>query len=218
MIDCLDLGCGTGASTAWAKHAIGWDTQLGLNNRSDEVEIATANGYNVRLQDITTYEPFDRCRYVVSFHCLEHLRSESEFAWVMQKAVSAASEFVFVKVPFFETKKLNELKDLGLRLTWTNWTGHPTPVTIDMIERTLAKIGVSGKTGHLIPMLRTSAECVIPYDSPVDTVRYSKELGEKKIFDLDGFYLETYCFVPISPDSIKVFERLIDPVKNIRLM
>ena len=205
MIDFIDFGCGTGGSINWVKTRFGGETHLGLTNREHEVETAIKNGYNVKLQDITNDDvELPKCRYVSMLHFLEHLKDEQTVEKVISKAINLASEFVFIKVPYFD--QIEYLKNLGLRLTWTNWIGHPTAVTSEMLKNITDKFSKQAKIGFLYPIIDSDSNEIIPISSPVDTVLYDVKLEQKKHIELINVYRETYCFININCEK---FEEII---------
>jgi hypothetical protein len=203
MIDFIDIGCGTGGSIEWAKTKFGGSTHLGIDNREKEVKEATKNGYNVTLADITSEDVvLPQCRYITMLHVLEHLKNEEDVEKVIKKAVNAASEFVIIRSPSFDS--IEYLQLLGFRLTWTNWIGHPTAVTTDMLKMITDKLGFKAETGHLMPVLNSVSNEIVPISSPVDTIVYDPSVLEaKKFVEFVDVYREVYYIINIGTSFLK---------------
>lgn len=196
-IDGVDLGCGTGGSIGWSKNRFGGDNHIGYDNEESDISEAIKSGYNVEYADITSDDfVIPQCRFITSLHTFEHLQDEETILKLLKKCVASASEFIFIKVPFFDN--MDYLKSLGLRLTWTNWVGHPTAVTFDMLKRLLEELELSGTAGFLHPVIDSSLNEIIPVDSPIDTIYYNESLGNKDIIPLINVYRETYCFINVN--------------------
>jgi len=194
MLDFLDLGCGSGGSINWGKR-FGGKTHLGIGDRVDELSKAVQDGYFVMCADITKVE-FPKVRYVTMLHVLEHLKDKNAVKKVIKKSIEAANEFVFIKGPTFEN--YDYLKSLGFKITWTDWFGHPTFVTADLLEWCLKDSGLSWVYGFQYPIPDSTSTEIIPYTAPTDTIIYNGSLGEKPYTEFENVYREIYCFININ--------------------
>jgi hypothetical protein len=196
-LDFIDIGCGIGGSIDWAKYVFGGEKYLGIDNRYDECQLAEKNGYNVIFADITSDDCIlPKCKYITMIHFLEHLKNEEEVFIVLNKALNSVSEFICIKGPSFES--VEYLKKLGFKITWTDWIGHPTPVTKDMLFRLLKKCGVNESQIEFKLLMKiedTSSNEIIPLSSPTDIIVYDNYLGEKELLKLDNVYREIYLII-----------------------
>jgi hypothetical protein len=201
MIDFVDFGCGIGGSIEWAKAKFGGETYLGIDNRTYEVSKAVEKGFNVILADLNDEIDLPQCRYVTMLHFLEHLENEQTVKKNLKKAIKIASDFVFIKVPFFDATEY--LKTLDFRLTWTNWKGHKTPITFEMLKNILNEFSVQFKIGYQYPVLNSDSKEIIPLSSPIDTLLYDEKLGLKKFVEFENVYREMYCYININCKNFK---------------
>jgi hypothetical protein len=88
-------------------------------------------------------------------------------------------------MPSFEQDARGEgpLRELGLRFSWTDWKGHPTPYRLADAARVVESAGSLAreykvKRGAAL-IASTRDPRVVPVGAPVDTVRYSHGLGPK---------------------------------------
>jgi len=214
MIDFIDFGCGIGGSIEWAKAKFGGETHLGIDNRINEIQIATSKGFNVIFGDITSEEiKLPQCRYITMLHFLEHLKNEQQVEKIIEKAMKLANEFIYIKVPFFDATEY--LKNLGFRLTWTNWIGHTTNVTAEMLKKIINKFSIQAEIGYLQPILNSKSNEIIPVDAPVDTIVYNELLGEKKYIEFEEVYRETCCLININCQRFEELKKIINYKKVI---
>ncbi|MDD5649607.1 MAG: class I SAM-dependent methyltransferase [Candidatus Nanoarchaeia archaeon] len=206
MLDCVDLGCGVGGSIGWAKSRFGGETFLGIDNRKSELERAREKGYNVVFADITDVScEIPKCRFITMLHFLEHLKNEAQVKNVLEKSVKAATEFIFIKVPCFD--KIKYLASLGFKLTWTDWIGHPTNVTTEMLKKITEELKFEAKIGSLYKINDSSSNEIVPICSPVDTIVYSEKLGAKELIQFKDVYRETYCLINVNCQNFQELSR-----------
>jgi hypothetical protein len=194
MVDFIDLGCGIGGSIGWAKARFGGDSHLGIDVEQKNVEQAIANGYSVVAADALDCDfQWPVSRYVSMLHFLEHIENELLVRKVIEKALQSATDFVFIKVPYFD--KIDYLKNLGFRLTWTNWIGHPTAITTNLLRQIAQEFGVKAHIGYLYSVVDSQSSEIVPISAPVDTIYYDISLGDKLHVEFDQVYRETFCFL-----------------------
>lgn len=197
MIDFIDLGCGSGGSIDWAKRKFNGGTHLGIEKYVVPYEKAVKNGYNVIQKDVVLDDTIlPKCRFVTMLHFLEHLRNEDEVKKVILKSIDSATDFIFFKVPYFDADEY--LKSLDFKFTWSDWIGHPTAITTTLIKRLLDENVLQYEIGYSHPVLNSDSNEIIPFSSPVDTIKYDTSLGIKKYVKLNNVFRETYCFVNIN--------------------
>jgi hypothetical protein len=193
-IDCLDLGCGTGGSIAFAKQEFGGSEFLGITDREAEAE--RADGYSVIVGDMAKID-FPACRYVTALHSFEHLPSYDVFCSVLKRAVNAASEFVYFVVPNFDSD--DELAKAGLKLAWSYYTGHTLKLTQALIHKALLPLNLPYTLTAYGEVLNSYHNEVLPLSAPVDTVYYSVELGVKPFVEFTNVCREYRCMLRVNP-------------------
>lgn len=196
IYDFVDLGCGIGGSIKWIQDRFDVETHLGIDNRPNDVQKAINMGYNVILDDITNNNMFPKSKFITMIHFLEHLKNEKDVEYVIKKSIKSAREFIFIKGPTFEN--IEYLKQFDYKITWTDWVGHSTMVTKNMLENIINKIGLEYKIGFQYPILNSNSNEIIPISSPTDTIIYDKSLGIKKYIEFKCVYREIYCFININ--------------------
>jgi len=197
MIDFIDLGCGIGGSIDWVRNRFGCETYLGIDSRISDVRTGINNGYNIILGDVTNDDIiFPESRFITMLHFLEHLKDEEAVEKVIKKSIESATEFIFIKGPYFDSK--DYLKQFDLKLTWTDWLGHTTDVTKNSLEKIINKFGLEFKIGFQYSILNSDSNEIIPISSPINTIVYDELLGVKKYVEFEGVYREIYCFININ--------------------
>ena len=128
----------------------------------------------------------------------EHLKNENDVKKVVLKSIDSANDFIFIKVPYFDSDEY--LKSLGFKFTWSDWIGHPTAVTTSLLKSILDDTTLQYHIGYLYTVLDSDSNEIIPYSSPVDTIIYHENLGQKKYTKFNNVFRETYCFININCD------------------
>lgn len=196
IYDFIDLGCGVGGSIGWVQNRFGGKNILGVDNRPDEVKKALDFGYNVILCDITNDDKLPKSKFITMLHFLEHLKDEDTVENVIKKSINSATDFIFIKGPYFDS--VEYLKQFDLKITWTDWAGHQTNVTKKLLDRILSTTGLEYKIGFQYPILNTNSDEIIPISSPTDTILYNEDLGVKNYVEFLDVYREIYCFININ--------------------
>lgn len=196
IYDFIDLGCGVGGSIEWIQNRFGVKSHLGIDNRPNDVQKAIDNGYNVILGDINNDNMFPKSKFITMLHFLEHLKNETYVENVIKKSINSATDFIFIKGPSFED--VEYLKQFNYKITWTDWVGHYTMVTKNMLENIINKSGLEYKIGFQYPILNSNSNEIIPISSPTDTIIYDNSLGIKKYTELKNVYREIFCFININ--------------------
>jgi hypothetical protein len=197
VYDFIDLGCGIGGSIEWSKYRFGGKSHLGIDNRIHECKIAQEKGHNVILGDVTS-DAFElpNAKYITMLHFLEHLKNEKEVENMIKKSIAAANEFIFIKGPFFDSTEF--LKTLGFKITWTDWIGHPTAVTTNLLKSIMEKFDLQYEIGYLMPVFDSTSHEIVPTSAPIDTIRYDDSMGKKEYVNFIGIYREIYCYINVS--------------------
>ena len=198
----LDLGCGAGGSTDHCIRRFGAETALGIELDAKEAEAAREAGYTVVVADVAATSVPDRCvRFVSAMDFLEHLPCDETSFDVLGRFAGAARDFVLVRHPSFED--IEYLESVGLRLAWTDWTGHPAMMRIEDFERFFEKMGWTEYA--IVPRLLipdSTFNQIIPITAPRDTVTYDEDIhGPKPFVRFDRpVYTQFDIFIKRNPD------------------
>jgi SAM-dependent methyltransferase len=175
----LDAGCGEGISIGHLQERFGRGPGFGIDVQAPLIETAIANGYDAACCDLLQPDlvlPPNCVDFAAAMDVLEHLPTERDAAIVLQKLVSAAREFVFIRHPSFED--VDYLASLGLKLNWTDWTGHPNGMRIEDFRRLFAEFDWRDYAilPHMIFVDSLSHPSMLPLATPIDSVRYDPDL------------------------------------------
>ena len=182
----LDLGCGSGGSITHCQRRFGLGPGLGLDWYGADLDAARSRGLSVAWCDVASEELPPRCvDFVSMMDFLEHLPDEAAAARVLRRSFSAARRFLFIRHPSFEDR--DYLAGHGLKLSWTDWSGHPNMLRLEDFHRLFASLGWSDYV--IVPhmrMLDSSHVAMVPAGAPTDTVEYDEALhGPKPRVEFD---------------------------------
>jgi hypothetical protein len=183
----IDGGCAEGGSIDHCERRFGKRPGLGLDWYGADLTLARSRGFAVAACNLLAQELPERCvGFVTMLDFLEHLPDRQSAIDVMRKLGAAARDFVFVRHPTFE--HADDLARLGLKLTWTDWSGHTNPMTLADFRRAFATLGWSDYV--ILPHMRmddSGHPAIVPLDAPVDTQQYDAALhGPKPIVRFDA--------------------------------
>lgn len=197
----LDLGSGSGGSIDHCVRRFGMSPGLGLEFDSGLVAEGRRAGFDVHQADVTCVEaPARSVRFVSMMDFLEHLPDEATATGVIERLGPVARDFLFIRHPSFEETEY--LASLGLKLCWTDWTGHPNRMTIADFRRAFARLGWADYL--ILPQHRiadSSHAQVVGLDAPRDIVEYDEHLDGPKplvVFDRE-IYTQFDIFVRLNP-------------------
>jgi len=191
LIDFIDAGCGTGGSIDYCKKRFG--TNVGIGFDLDEVKIDKAqnDGYLVFLQDILKFDfPEKSVMFSSMMDFLEHLPNYNSAKQIIQTLGNASRDFLFIRHPNFDD--IDYLRQMGLKLTWTDWTGHTNMMTVADYCKLFQELGWDDY--RIIPQKRIKnslEEVIIPLDGPTNINKFSQLEGFEKPeveFDKPIFY------------------------------
>ena len=126
--DYLDFGCSDGGSLKFGRSYLGGTRGLGIDINPDKVRQAVESGCDAIVADVTHLSQLNNTvRFVTLFHFLEHLSGFSSARNCLTAAITAATDFVLVRQPWFDGD--GYLFERGLKLYWSDWKGHPYAMT-----------------------------------------------------------------------------------------
>lgn len=198
MIDFIDFGCGEGGSIEYICSKFRGDTYLGIESVKEYADKAKENGYYVLQASIldAKVDELPKCKYVTMLHFLEHLSDLKEIRQAIELASKVATDFIFIKMPYFDSYEY--LQERGLKLTWSDWTGHPCCLTSWSLKQIIDGLGLTGHIYFHQPILSSDSDEVIPYDAPTDTLYFKDLKGwDKPIVELDGVYREMVAYIQL---------------------
>lgn len=158
---------------------------------SEEYEAATKKrGYSFESVDLASDDvlaSLPEAKVYLAWHFLEHLPNKEWSSKVVKAALSKSKYLAWFRLPSFQLDEKGEmpLRRLGLRFTWTNWSGHPSHWLVEdcltSINEWQATSGrpVSLKVKAADYIASTHDKRVVPIDSPVDTTVYEAVLGPR---------------------------------------
>ncbi|MCP5150348.1 MAG: methyltransferase domain-containing protein [Ectothiorhodospiraceae bacterium] len=198
--DFLDLGASHGDSLTWARRALSVARGLGVDSSPAKVAAALAAGHDCVRADATALDaPDGSVDHVVMSHFLEHLPDATAVERALRGAVRLARRSVVVRGPWFEADTW--LRTRGLKLYWSDWTGHRCHV-----DRTLLACVLDAVDCHDYALFArgrvddASSPVVLPIDAPPDQHDYVASHGPKPDVRFAGnVYREIWAVVRIVP-------------------
>lgn len=165
-------------------------------DKSDSVtykNTINSRGYtsvNSDLSDDQEISNLPKAKVYLAWHFLEHLPNKEVASKVVKQSLSNATSIAWFRLPSFEQDNLGELplREMGLRFTWTNWKGHPCHWLLSDCLESISDWADNNKLKEYQLTVKccdyiksTSDSRVVPISAPVDTNKYSEEMGSKPI-------------------------------------
>jgi SAM-dependent methyltransferase len=187
----LDAGCGTGGSIDHCARRFGRRPGLGIDNADARLDVARRRGYVVHQADLRSLEfPFQCVDFASLMDVLEHLPDPAAARRVLAAFGTAARDFVFIRHPAFDHKEY--LAAHGLKLTWTDWSDHTNPMSLDQLQDLLDDLGWTDRTIlPNMPITDSRHPAIVPLSAPRDTLEYDESLHGVK--PLVTFNRVLYC-------------------------
>ncbi|WP_170329828.1 class I SAM-dependent methyltransferase [Ruegeria arenilitoris] len=179
--DQIDFGCSNGGSLAYGQKDLGGSSGIGLDISCSKVEQTRNAGYDAALADVTQLKAQpNSARFVTMMDFLEHLPSVDLAGSCIEAACEAATDFVFIRQPWFDSD--GYLFENGLKLYWSDWAGHPNAMTSLELYRMISRVN-SARRWRIYsrtPVTDSSDTCVHPYDAPPNQHDYDADLHGPK--------------------------------------
>jgi hypothetical protein len=197
----IDAGCGGGHSIGHCAIRFGRTPGLGLDWGEDEVRRAIERGFDAAWCDLRYEDLPPKCvEYSAMMDFLEHLPDEEAAVHILKNLARASRDFLFIRHPSFED--IDYLAGLGLKIGWTDWSGHPNMMKVADFERVFASFGWEDYV--IVPhMLCTDSapEAILPVTAPVDSRQHDDaKYGPKPIVRFDRpVYGKFDIFVRLNP-------------------
>lgn len=195
--DFLDFGASRGSSIEFAKSMLGGVSGLGIDLDNDKVEIMREMGYDCLQADVTKLElPKDCVRFVTMIHFIEHLQDLESVQKCIQQAIHAAKDFIVLIWPYFDADEY--LRELGLKLYWSDWTGHNCKPKSEEIKEILDDFPIERYDLMVLDTIKNSSDSRIhPLSSPMDQHEYlpSVHPPKKQVRFSRPIFREFICYV-----------------------
>ena len=182
--DFADFGCSTGGSMDFAAKVFDGGRAVGIDINPVKVERSRAAGHDAVVADATNPKQFKgTVRFSMLSHFLEHLPDYATVVRAIKTAVAISEEFVFIKQPWFDSD--GELFQHGLKFYWSDWHGHPMPLTSLQMYRCVRRFLAQGKVVRAAifgnrSVTSSDSEFVIPLAAPMDSGQYDPEIHGPK--------------------------------------
>jgi hypothetical protein len=199
--DFLDFGCSRGDSIVWGKRLFSGNRGLGIDIDSKKIAAAHLAGLDAKLFDIKDIPREKLVRFTIMNHFLEHVPSIEDVKTFIKRACQVSTDFVFIKQPYFDAD--GYLFQKGLKMFWSDWTGHPNPMSTLSFYRILSQLQNEGVFQHFSihgkkAILSSDDDHVQSAFAPTDQHHFDKNIHPPKVtglnFQMPVFY-ETVVFI-----------------------
>ena len=183
----LDFGCSKGASLKWAAKSFGIERGLGIDIDDSKVNLAVDKGFDACVFNILEIPSIPLVDFVVISHMLEHVHNLLAMRQILLKACAVSRKFVHIRQPYFDAD--GYLFSQGLKLFYSDWTGHPNPMSslqFYIIFRDLKDLGLVSEFSISAKkrVLDSSHPAIHPIQSPVDQHHYCLGKHGPKVMDI----------------------------------
>lgn len=207
--DFIDFGCSKGGSIEFARKALGGTNGFGIDLSKAKVDEATRNGFEAVCADVRELAAHERSvKFVTMLDFLEHLPSLSDARSCIASAALVASDFIFIRQPWFDSD--GYLLSLGLKLYWSHWTGHPNAMSSLEFHNALSSTPrISNYRIYGRGLIKDSEDaCVHPLSSPGDQHAWESERHPAKphIRFKQPVYRQIMCIAALDGGSVSLNE------------
>jgi len=183
-IEFIDFGCSQGGSIKFAKKHFDAINGLGIDIDPVKVEMTRSLGFDAEVADLTKFQGLGKqVRFSIMSHFLEHLPSIELTKSCLLSAISISEEFIYIQQPYFDSD--GYLFRNGLKLFWSDWSGHPNRMTSLEFHNLLSPLLSNGVISRFAiygcnPIVNSHDKIVHPISSPINQHQWEKETHEKK--------------------------------------
>ncbi|WP_299153954.1 hypothetical protein [uncultured Tateyamaria sp.] len=201
--DYIDFGCSKGGSLALGHRLLGGTKGIGVDVDERKVEQTIDAGFDAVVGDVTDLITQPNCtRFVTMVDFLEHLPSIDLAERCIAAACEAATDFVFIRQPWFDSD--GYLFENGLKLYWSDWTGHPNAMTSLEIYRVLVKMTNAARWRiYSKTLIKDSSDLAVhPVSSPRDQHDYdvAKHGSKRKLKFKQPVYRQIGAIILLKDD------------------
>jgi hypothetical protein len=215
----IDGGCGIGGSMDYCQKTFGRGIGIGFDSSFDKIERAKLAGHTACVADMKSISLPENCVSFVSFlDVLEHLPDIETTESILENMATLAHDFIFIRHPSFED--IEYLRGHGLKLTWTDWHGHPNMMSLADFDDVFHRLSWSAPTvlGQK-PIADSSHPSIVPENAPRDTIDYDPKLHrEKRSIKFDrAIYSQFDIFVRLNDElTAREWTGITKSVANLR--
>ena len=210
----LDFGCSIGGSLKkYSKLFRAQGKGLGLDINPEKVKKANSNGHEAIVCDIRELKLSNCVRFILMSHFLEHLPGIRDVRSILAVACHAAREFVFIRQPYYDADTY--LFRLGLKLYWSDWSGHPNNMTCLEFHNILAPMLRDNRMSRFClygfgTIQNSMSSEIHNLDSPTNQHDWDPEKhSEKRYVEFDlPVYREVIVLIDITGSNVDVIEPL----------
>lgn len=205
--DFLDLGSKKGGSIQYCQKRFS-AKGIGIDINEDHVKVGLAAGYDMIKQDILKLDIDHKFKFVSALDFLEHLPNIEAAERIVKKMSELASDYLFIRHPSFDD--IEYLESNELKITWTDWEGHTAMMRAYDYANMFRKLGLNQYCFlYRKDLVDSSNEFVVPLKAPVNTLKYSKDLGPKKRLKFSKkVYSQIDIFVALKPIDFDTWNRI----------
>lgn len=208
--DYVDFGCSNGGSLKFGRDKLGGTVGIGLDIDPAKIKQTQAVGFDAVQFDVTQLVSQPNCtRFVTMKHFLEHLPNAILAEKCIIAACEAATDFIYIRQPWFDSD--GYLFDRGLKLYWSDWSGHTNLMTSLQFYRILRNIPKIHRWRIYArnPIIDSSDDAVHPLTSPRNQHGWSgdRHPAKPQVRFTQPTYREIGC-VAVLNDDPKVLKQL----------
>ena len=188
----------------FAQKHLGGNRGLGFDIDPRKVSRAIQSGHDAVCLDILKMKRVeDSVDFVILSHFLEHVDPGDAPKFIL-KAAEMSRKFIFIQQPFFD--RSIELIEMGLKLSYSDWTGHRNLMTTLEILLVLKRLRERSmitefSIGAFRRIESSGHDKIVPLSAPIDTINYSDILGAKEHVPLRAeIFEEVWAVASISGD------------------
>lgn len=199
--DHFDFACSKGGSLNVCRTRYGGLKGLGIDIDADKVEAARKAGFTAIQWDLHSLPDAPMVRFTMLSHFLEHVPDPADVRAFVRKACHVSREFVLIQQPYFDAD--DWLAERGLKLYWSDWTGHPNHMTSQEV-RSLVRdlraegLAITATLGFRGPITSSADRRLIPLSASKDQHHYDPAIHPPKDMTIQfdpPLYGETICVI-----------------------
>ncbi|RJP61931.1 MAG: class I SAM-dependent methyltransferase [Ignavibacteriales bacterium] len=184
--DFIDAGCGTGGSISYCKNLFGLKYGIGFDLNEEKINKAKSAGYSTYYANILEINFPPNCvSYASMMDFLEHLPNMQYAEQILFMLGFASKDFLFIRHPNFDD--MDYLRNFGLKLTWTDWSGHTNMMKISDFIILFNKFGwLNYRIFPRTLITDSNHTAIIPLDAPRNLNSFDQiENGQKDFIEFD---------------------------------
>ncbi|MEX2553052.1 MAG: class I SAM-dependent methyltransferase [Actinomycetota bacterium] len=172
----VDFGSSQGGSIDYCMRRFHARKGLGIDLGADEVAEIRSRGFDAIQGDVLDFRcPSGSFRFVSMMDFLEHLPNLQAVERALTTAKRVARDFLFIRHPTFDDEPY--LNSIGLKQYWTDWSGHPSKITLAEYTQMFERLELSLYCLRFRTPAYDSADPVmLPLSAPPDQLKFDLDL------------------------------------------